>query len=130
MEEQNLFDEGGVLVTRTKLSYENKYYQLSSIKSVLFIKEPFDVKGLLINLLVAIAGLYGILTFSTIGLILGLIGLGIGGFNLKGFYQDFTDPVYIVCVDLHSGETIYIKRRNLDFAKRLTDILNSVLRMD
>jgi hypothetical protein len=129
MEEQILFNEGGVLVTHTKLSYENKFYQLSSIKSVLFIKEPFGVGGFLLNIVVAIAGAYGILTFSAIGLFLGLIGLAIGGINVKNMYRDIKDPVYIVCVDLHSGETIYIKKRNSDFAKRLTDVLNSALRL-
>jgi hypothetical protein len=129
MEENSLFDESGVLVTRTKMSYEGKDYQLNSIKSVLYIKEPFSVSDFLINIAITIAGLYGIFTFSTVGLILGLIGLGIGGFNVRNMYRDIKDPVYIVCVELHSGESIYIKQRSLDFAKRLTDVLNSALSM-
>ena len=99
------------------------------IKKVGFFKMPLEVKTGLINLAVAIAGLYGIFTFSTIGLILGLIGLGIGGFNVWNIYGYIKSPEYIVFVELHSGESVRISQRDIDFASRLTDVLNTALIM-
>jgi hypothetical protein len=77
---------------------------------------------------VLIAGLYGIFTFSTVGLILGLIGVGIGGFNVINMIKDLKEPTYIICVELHSGKSVYIKSKNLDFVKRLTNCLHEALR--
>ncbi len=127
MEEQILFDESGVKLTPVTLYYDNKKLSLSSIDSVLYIKEPFSVRDLIINVVLAIAGLIGIFSFKMVWLIIGIIALAIGGFNSKNMIRDIKDPIYIVCVKLHSGESVYIERRSIDFANKLTNALNSVL---
>ena len=128
MNDQALFQDGNVIVTSSILVHGNNHYPLSSIKSVVFFKEPLDVKGLLINAAVALAGLYGISTFSSVGVIVGLIALGICGFNLYGGYNDITNPTYIVAVDFHNGDSIYIKKRNLAWAQKLHDTLLTAMR--
>jgi hypothetical protein len=123
MNDQPLFQDSDVTVTSSILVHGNNHYPLSSIKSVVFFKEPLDVKGLLINAVIALAGLYGISTFSSVGVIIGLIAVGVCGFNLYSFYNDITNPTYVVAVTFHSGESIYIKKRNLAWARKLHDTL-------
>jgi hypothetical protein len=127
MDDQVLFDSGGVVVTRSKLVHGGNYYPLHSIKSVVFFKEPLDVKGLVINIVVALAGLVGILTFKTFCLIVGVLGIAVGGFNLYNFYTDIANPNYVVAVDFHSAETIYIKRRDIAWAQKLHDTLHDAM---
>jgi hypothetical protein len=90
---------------------------------VVFFKEPLDVKGLLINAAIALVGLYGIFRFSSICVIVGLIAVGVCGFNLYNDYNDITNPTYIVAVEFHTGESIYIKRRDMAWAQKLHDTL-------
>jgi Family of unknown function (DUF6232) len=127
MDDQVLFDSNDVVVTSSKLVYAGSYYPLHTIKSVVFFKEPLDVKGLVINIVVALAGLLGVFTFKTFCLIAGLIGVAVGGFNLYNFYNDIANPTYVVAVDFHSGEPIYIKRRDMAWAKRLHDTLHDAM---
>lgn len=122
-----LFSGGGVVVTTTKLVDGANYYPLESIKSVVYFKDELDVKGLIINAAIAIAGLYGIATLSTLGVILGLIAIGISGFNLKGFKEDITNPEYTVAVTFHRGESVYLKKRDSKWARRLYDVLRDAM---
>lgn len=127
MASNELFSGGGVVVTTTKLIDGASYYPLDSIKSVVYFKDELDVKGLIINAALAIAGLYGIATLSTLGVILGLIAIGIGGFNLKGFKEDITNPGYTVAVTFHRGESVYLRKRDSKWARRLYDVLREAM---
>ncbi len=127
MDDQILFESGGVVVTSSKLVHGGNYYPLQSIKSVVFFKEPLDVKTLAINIVVALAGLYGIFTFKTFCLIGGLIAVSICGFNLYTDYKDITNPTFVVAVTFHSGESIYIKRRDMAWAQKLHDTLHDAM---
>ena len=95
---------------------------------MVFFKDPLDVKGLVINVVIALVGLGGILTFRSVCAIIGLIALGICGFNLYNFYVDITNPEYNVAVEFHTGESIYIKRRDLAWARKLHDTLLAAIR--
>ena len=128
MDDQPLFQDSDVIVTSSMLVHGNNHYPLPSIKSVVFFKEPLDVKGLFINAAIALAGLYGISTFSTIGVILGLIAVGVCGFNLYNGYNDITNPTYIVAVEFHTGESIYLKKRDMAWAQKLHDTLLAAMR--
>src|SRR5260370_37864172 len=123
MNDQPMFQDSDVTVTSSILVHGNNHYPLSSIKSVVFFKEPLDVKGLLINAVIALLGLSGILTLRAFCAIIGLIAVGICAFNLYHAYVDITNPTYIVAVTFHSGESIYIKRRDMAWAKKLHDTL-------
>lgn len=123
MNDQPMFQDSDVTVTSSTLVHGNNNYPLPSIKSVVFFKEPLDVKGLMINAVIALVGLVGILTFRSVCAIIGLIAVGICGFNLYNDYKDTTNPTYIVAVTLHSGESIYIKKRNMVSARKLYDTL-------
>lgn len=127
MNDQPLFQDSDVVVTSSILVHRNNHYQLASIKSVVFFKDPLDVKGLVINAVIALVGLGGILTFRSICAIIGLIAIGVGGFNLYNFYIDITNPEYVVAVDFHTGESIYIKRRDMAWARKLHDTLQTAL---
>ena len=128
MSSQPLFQYGDVIVTSSILVHGHNHYQLSSIKSVVFFKEPLDVKGLLINAVVALAGLFMIFTCFPIGLIIGLIAIGLGGFNLYSFYNEATNPTYVVAVEFHTEKSIYIKIRDMTQAMKLHDTLLAVMR--
>ena len=128
MNDQPLFQDSDVIVTSSMLVHGNNHYPLSSIKSVVFFKEPLDIKGLFINAAIALAGLYGIFTFSSVCVILGLIAVGVCGFNLYHAYIDITNPKYVVAVEFHTGESIYLKRRDMAWARRLHDTLLAALR--
>jgi hypothetical protein len=127
MNDQALFQDSDVVVTTSQLVHGSNHYPLQSIKSVVFFKEPLDIKGLLINAAIALAGLYGILTFSTFGVIAGLIAVGVCGFNLYNGYNDIKNPTYIVAVEFHSGESIYIKKRDMAWARKLHDALHAAM---
>jgi hypothetical protein len=122
-----LFESGDVVVTTSQLVHGSNHHPLQSIKSVTFFKDPLDVKGLLINAAIALAGLYGISRFSTFGVIAGLIAVGICGSNLYGGYNDIKNPTFIVAVSFHSGESIYIKRRDFAWAKKLDEVLHAAM---
>src|SRR5947209_20329134 len=107
MSDEPIYQDSDVTITAAQLRYQNNYYPLSSIKSVVSFKEPLDVKGLVINAAFAVAGLVSILTLKALCAIVGLLAAGIGGFNLYGFYQDISSPVFVVAVDFHSGQTLY-----------------------
>jgi hypothetical protein len=122
-----LFRDADVVVTTKKLVHGANYYPLVSIKSVVYFKDELDVKGLIINAAIAIAGLYGLATLSTLGVILGLIAVAVCGFNLKGFKEDITNPEYTVAVELHAGESVYLKKRDSEWARRLYDVLREAM---
>lgn len=128
MSDEAIYQDSDVTITATQLIYQNNYYPLHTIKSVVYIKEPLDIKGLMINAVCAIAGLVSILTFKAVCAIVGLLAVGICGFNLYGFYQDITTPIFIVAVEFHSGKSLYMKRRSLDWARRVHDALHDALR--
>lgn len=128
MADEELYRDGDVVITPSTLAHGGNYYPLSSIKSVVHFKEPLDVKGLLINAVMALAGLYGLSTFSTLGVILGLLAVGVCGFNLYNFYIDMSNPQYIVAIEFHSGESIYIKRRDMEWARRLHDAVHGAMK--
>lgn len=128
MNEQPLYQDSDVIVTSSILVHRNNHYPLSSIKSVVFFKEPLDVKSLLINAAIVLVSLYGIFAFSTICVIIGLLAIGLCGFNLYNDYKDITDPNYIVAVEFHSGESISIKRRDIEWARRVHDTLLAAMR--
>src|SRR6476469_7297880 len=123
MTDQAIFREGDVIVTASQLVHGNNYYPLHTIKSVVFFKEPFDVKSFVINIIGALAGLAGILSFKSVCLIVGLLAVAVCGFNLYTDYNTLQNPTFVVAVTFHSGESIYIKRRSLDWAQRLHDAL-------
>lgn len=128
MNDQPLFQDSDVIVTSSMLVHGNNHYPLSSIRSVVFFKEPLDIKGLFINAAIALAGLYGIFKFSSVCVILGLIAVAVCGFNLYHSYIDITNPKYVVAVEFHTGESIYLKRRDMAWARRLHDTLLAALR--
>lgn len=128
MNDQPVFQDSDVIVTSSKLVHGNNHYPLASIKSVVFFKEPLDVKGLVINAAIALVALYGILTFSSICVIIGLIAIAVCGFNLYNSYKDITNPTYIVAVEFHTGESIYIKKRDIALAQKLHDALLAAIR--
>jgi len=128
MTDQPLFQDSDVVVTSSMLVHRNNHYPLASIKSVVFFKEPLDVKGLVINAAIALVGLGGILTFRSVCAIIGLVALGICAFNLYNFYIDITNPEYIVAVEFHTRESIYIKRRDMAWARKLHDTLLDAIR--
>jgi hypothetical protein len=128
MNDQPLFQDSDVIVTSSLLVHGGNHYPLTSIKSVVFFKEPLDVKGLVINAAIALAGLYAISWFSSVCVIIGLIALGICGFNLYNFYVDITNPEYNVAVEFHTGESIYINRRDMAWARKLHDTLLAAMR--
>jgi hypothetical protein len=128
MNDQPIFQDSDVIVTSSKLVHGNNDYPLPSIKSVVFFKEPLDVKGLVINAVIALAGLYAISWFSSVCVIIGLIAVGVCGFNLYNGYKDITNPTYVVAVTFHSGESIYIKKRNMALAQKLHDTLLDAIR--
>ena len=127
MNDQIFFQDSDAIVTSSQFVHGGNHYPLDSIKSVVFFKEPLDIKGLLINAAIALAGLWGIFTFSTFGVIAGLIAVGVCGFNLYSGYNDINNPMYIVAVDFHTGESIYIKRRDLAWVKKLHDALRAAM---
>jgi hypothetical protein len=128
MNDRPLFQDSDVVVTSSTLVHRNNHYPLASIKSVVFFKEPLDVKGLVINAVIALAGLGGILTFRSVCAIIGLIALGVCGFNLYHAYIDITNPEYMVAVEFHTGESIYIKRRDIAWARKLHDTLLAAIK--
>ncbi len=128
MSDQIFFQADNVLVTSSKLVYGSNYYPLGAIKSVVYFKNSLDISGLLINAVFFLAGIYGIFTFSTVGIILGLIAVVICGYNLKNFYAEMQNPTFTVAVGFHSGESLYINcGRNL--AKELHDALHIAIQM-
>lgn len=128
MNDQIFFQGGNIVVTSTKLIQGSTYYPLGAIKSVVYFKNSLDVQGLLINAVFFLAGIYGIFTFSTLGLILGGIAVFIGGYNLKNFYTEIQNPTYVVSVGFHSGESLYIDC-DRDTAKELHDALHYAIQM-
>ena|ERR1051326_902209 len=128
MSDEAIYQDSDVTITATELRYRNNPYPLSSIKSVVYFKEPLDVKGLVINVIFVVAGVVCILTLKAFCAIVGVLAAGIGGFNLYGFYQDITNPTFVVAVDFrHSSETLFMKRRSADWARRVHDTLHDAL---
>lgn len=128
MNDQAVFQDSNVIVTSSKLVHGNNHYPLASIKSVVFFKEPLDIKGLVINAGIALVALYGISTFSSICVIIGLIAIAVCGFNLYNSYKDIANPTYVVAVEFHTGESIYIKKRDIELAQKLHDALLAAIR--
>lgn len=123
-----IYQDSDVTITATQLNYQNNYYPLSTIKTVVYFKEPLDVKGLIINAVLALGALIAIFSFKAVCAVIGFIALGIGGFNLYGFYQDITNPTFVVAVEFHSGKSIYMKRRSAEWARRVHDALHDAMR--
>ena len=128
MNDQPLYQDSDIVVTSSILVYRNNHYPLTSIKSVVFFKEPLDVMGLLINAVILLVGLFGIFTFYIICVGIGLLAVVICGYNLYNDYIDITNPNYTVAIELHSGESVYVKRRDMAWAQKLRDTLHLALR--
>jgi len=128
MSEAAIYQDSDITITSAQLVYQNNYYPLQSIKSVVYFKAPLDVKGLIINAVLAVGAVIAILTFKAICAVVGLIAVAICGFNLYGFYQDIQNPMFVVAVEFHSNESIYMKRRSLDWARRVHDALHDAMR--
>jgi hypothetical protein len=128
MSDAAIYQDSDVTITSSQLVYQNDYYPLHSIKSVVSFKEPLDVKGLAINAVLAVGALIAIFSFKAICAIVGLLALGVCGFNLYTLYQDMTNPTFVVAVTFHSNKSIYMKRRSAEWARRVHDALHDAMR--
>jgi len=128
MSDAAIYQDSDITITSTHLIYQNNYYPLHSIKSVVYFKEPSDVKGLIINAVVALGAVIAIFSFKAICAVVGLLALLVCGFNLYGFYRDSANPTYVVAVTFQSNESIYMKRRSAEWARRVHDALDDAMR--
>ena len=83
--------------------------------------------GLLINAVIFLVGLGGVFTFKIFCVGIGILAMAICGYNLYNDYIDIKNPNYIVAVTPHSGESIYIKKRDAAWARELHDTLQAAL---
>jgi len=128
MSDAGIYRDSDVTITSTQLVYQNNYYPSHSIKSVVYFKEPLDVKGLVINAVLAIGALIAIFSLKAICAVVGLFALAVCGFNLYSFYRDSTNPTYVVAVTFHSNESLYMKRRSAEWARRVHDAIHDAMR--
>ena len=111
---EELFNNGSTIVTMATLKYRAQSYPISTIVKVSDFKMPPEIKGFIINGIIGFLGLVGIFSFKTIWVIVGLIAVGIGGWNC---YDIIKRAHYMVIVEFSNGEKI-----NFDFPTRETAI--------
>jgi hypothetical protein len=128
MNDNLLYQDSDVTITPTVFVNGRDHYPLTSIKSVVYFKEPLMIQALLANVAIILVSLYGIFTFYTFCIIVGLLAILLCGYNLYNDYIDITNPNYMVAITLHTGESIYIKRRDLAWAKRVYETLLEAMR--
>lgn len=110
-------------VTPGLFKYRAQSFPIRTISEVSLIKMRLEFGTLVINGLVIIgAGIPLLLTFSTWS-ILGIVALGICGFNVWHIFQKH----YVVSIAFQSAEEITIQTTNMDFAVGLRDALQEAI---
>jgi len=112
-------------ITPKLLSYRARTFPIHSIAKVAAIEYPFEFISMLVNATIFFIGLLIIFTFSWWS-ILGLIMVGIGGFNVK----DIFTKKYIVMVEFASGEDLSLTMKSKDIAITCRDALHQALSLN
>ena len=124
---EELFNNGTTIVTTSTLKHRVQSIPIRTITKVSDFKMPLEVKNFLINAAFAVLGLVGIFTFKTIWVIIGLIALGIGGFNV---YDISTRSHYMVVVEFASGERLKFDFPKIEKAIELRDAINKAISLN
>lgn len=107
MSEGIFYKDESVAVTRAMLENGGSSYPISTIARVVRpIQDPFELfEGFLLNAGVVVFGLYGVSNLSTGWVIVGLLALLIGGFNVWGQFRRY----WWISVEFVNGQKIRIQ---------------------
>ena len=121
---EELFNNGRIIVTKVTIRYNAQVYPIRAVVKVSDFKMPMEVKNLIINIIVGLIGFAAIFSFSIIGVIIGLIILGICGWNT---YDIITRPHYLVIVEFSNGERFDFDFPKIEAAIELRDAIHKAL---
>ncbi|MEI6143387.1 MAG: SHOCT domain-containing protein [Mariniphaga sp.] len=121
---EDLYNDGSIVVTMSTIKYRAQSYPIRTIDKISDFKMEPEIKNFIINLVVGIAGIYGIFTFKTVWVIIGLIALGIGGYNC---YDIITRAHYMVIVEFSNGEKFEFDFPEEETAIILRDAINKAM---
>lgn len=118
-------DTHSITVTSKLFKYGAQTFPINSISKVSAFDMPFEFGGMFINGIGCLIGLWLIFMFNGWS-ILGLIAVGICGFNIK----NMSKKDYIVKIEFHSSEDITISSKDKMFAISLRDALQEAISMN
>jgi hypothetical protein len=122
---QPLFEDNRCRVTFTTLEIGPTTYPMNKVGSVMQpLQLDFPLGGFLINALLALFGLALMATFSAGGLVVGLIFMAIGGFNIKSMFE----RPWWVNVTFTTGEELRISRKQKEVVEDIYRALKTALR--
>lgn len=124
---EELFNDGITIVTPSTLKHRAQSYPIRTITKVSDFKMPLEMKNFAINAGLGVLGLVGIFTFKTIWVVLGLIALGIGGWNV---YDISTRSHYMVIVEFSNNEQLEFDFRKVETAIQLRDAINKAISLN
>ena len=124
MESEEFFNNGRTIVTKATIKHNAQSYSIGAVVKVADFKMPMEVKTLIINIVVGIIGVAAIFSFTIIGVIIGLIILGICGWNT---YDIITRPHYLVIVEFSNGEQLKFDFPKIEVAIALRDAIHKAL---
>ena len=126
-DEDVLFRKDNILVTEKTFRQGGHSYPVRNVSKVVdFHIWNLDFGGTATNLGIFIAGIMG-LAIDFIGCkIIGVIGIGVGGFNLYNMFK--TPKTYYVKVDFISGEEVEVKYDEEETAKKLRRAIDNAMK--
>lgn len=124
---EELFNNGTTSVTASILKHRAQSIPIRTIIKVSDFKMPLEIKTFIINVGFGVLGLVGIFTFKTIWVIIGLIALGIGGYNV---YDISTRSHYMVIVEFSNGEKLNFDFPKAETAIALRDAINKAINLN
>jgi hypothetical protein len=124
---EELFNDGTTIVTTSTLKHRAQSYPIRTITKVSDFKMPLEIKNFAINAGLGVLGLVGIFTFKTIWVVLGLIALGVGGWNV---YDISTRSHYMVIVEFSNSEQLEFDFRKVETAIQLRDAINKAISLN
>ena len=124
---EELFNDGITIVTTSTLKHRAQSYTIRTITKVSDFKMPLEMKNFAINAGLGVLGLVGLFTFKTIWVVLGLIALGIGGWNV---YDISTRSHYMVIVEFSNNEQLEFDFRKVETAIQLRDAINKAISLN
>jgi hypothetical protein len=122
-----LFNNGSTIVTASTLKHRAQSYPIRTISKVSDFKMPPEIQTFIINAIFVILGLVGLFSFKAVWAVLGLVALGIGGYNC---YDIITRPHYMVIVEFSNGEKIDFDFPKVEIAINLRDAINEALSLN
>jgi hypothetical protein len=125
MEEEIFFDDGNIRLTSLGLYHEDSFYEKHLVKDCIYIPIRPGFKDYLANVLIAILGLWLFSLFKILWIIIGLILLGIGAYNLKGMLKQVNHFVSVEIFNL--SENLSIEYNNKESSEELMSVLEKYI---